>query len=439
MPHHYELPIASFLAVVLAILPLPWHWKARNVATLSIIWWLVVVNLLRGVSAIIWMDNVRIHSEWFCDITTKIAIGNIIALPACSLCITRNLAHIASARIALLTAADKRRRQVVDLCITTIPPVLLMILHYVVQGHRFDIFEDIGCQPATYFSFAALFILFIPPIVMSLCSLVYAGIALRHFLQRRAEFERFLQDSNSALNTSRYLRLMALAISEMVWGISLGIYTAVFNFTRNGFRPYTSWSSVHSDFSRIALWPSFLIPKKDLDQALLIWWITPCTAFLFFIFFGLSQEALEGYASMFRWVRRVVFRQTVPPKSNGTWTKSSSLPRFVPFNALNKSTSRPRSDSFGLGSPNSSLNKEKFEPDCLPPKYQLDDVDLETASAMSLTLPGMTLDSDSSLSSPEPAYLRHQRADSFDVVSFEDIQRPSRSFDIHPYARPDGV
>lgn len=44
-----------------------------------------------------------------------------------------------------------------------------------VQGHRYDIIEDFGCQPAIYVSVAALFLVYIPPLVFSLGTLVYAG------------------------------------------------------------------------------------------------------------------------------------------------------------------------------------------------------------------------------------------------------------------------
>lgn len=49
---------------------------------------------------------------------------------------------------------------------------------YVVQGHRFDIIEGYGCRPTTYFSIAALFIVWIPPILMAIAALIFAGLSL---------------------------------------------------------------------------------------------------------------------------------------------------------------------------------------------------------------------------------------------------------------------
>ncbi len=46
------------------------------------------------------------------------------------------------------------------------------------QGHRFDIIEAYGCQPTTYFSIPAIFIVYLPPLVVAATAGVFAGIIL---------------------------------------------------------------------------------------------------------------------------------------------------------------------------------------------------------------------------------------------------------------------
>ncbi|KZV83952.1 fungal pheromone STE3G-protein-coupled receptor [Exidia glandulosa HHB12029] len=321
MGHRYELPIVSFAAAILVLLPLPWHWKARNVATLSLIGWLFICNIIRGINSIIWMNNVAIHFHVWCDIATKLLIGVSIALPACSLTLTRHLEHVASVRYGLTTAAEKRRRRIIDLCFTIGIPLVMMALHYVVQGHRFDIVEDIGCQPVIYTSLSGVLLMFGTPLLLSVCSLVYAGLALRHFAIRRLQFEQHLRDSKSAMTTARYMRLMALALTEMVWGVSLGTFVVFENITQSGLRPWVSFADVHYNFSRVAVFPNFLVP--NMAEVLLIWWITPSTAILFFVFFGFSDEAREGYKSIWRWICRKVFRRDFSQSE-----KITSLPQY---------------------------------------------------------------------------------------------------------------
>ena len=80
-----------------------------------------------------------------------------------------------------------------DLCISLGIPVLVMdlrvceiihrflhllkfsLLDYIVQPHRYDILEDIGCHPATYNTLPAYFLVFMWPILLSLISFIYFG------------------------------------------------------------------------------------------------------------------------------------------------------------------------------------------------------------------------------------------------------------------------
>jgi hypothetical protein len=66
---HREFPPVAFLAALSLLLPLPWHWRARNVATLSIIAWLFILNIVYGVDAIVWGNNVSIVIPVWCDIS----------------------------------------------------------------------------------------------------------------------------------------------------------------------------------------------------------------------------------------------------------------------------------------------------------------------------------------------------------------------------------
>ncbi|KAF8596936.1 STE-3-like pheromone receptor [Ceratobasidium sp. AG-I] len=295
-----ELPIVSFICTILVLVPLPWHWKARNVATLSIIVWLALVNIVRGINAIVWSGSTVVKYPVWCDITTKIIIGANLALPASTLCICRYLATVASPRHSMANAADKRRRMIFELLMTAGLPILGMALHYVVQGHRFDILEDFGCNPTTYVSVAALFIVYIPPLVLSLGTLVYAGIALRWFVHRRAQFQAVLQSAQSGLTTGRYLRLIALSVTEMLFATAMSLFVLVITVEDGGLRPWISWEDVHSNWLRVGQFARILVPDFFWDRLLLTWYIIPITSVIFFAFFGFGQEAKAEYAKVFR-------------------------------------------------------------------------------------------------------------------------------------------
>jgi pheromone a factor receptor len=129
------------------------------------------------------------------------------------MCVCRYLAQVASPRSTIPDSSDKRRRVIFELLMCVGLPIIGMALRrslisylsgfgvdglgvdYVVQGHRFDIFEDFGPIPvckftsyaavripmilafqAIYVSVAALFLVYLPPLVLSLGTLVYAGM-----------------------------------------------------------------------------------------------------------------------------------------------------------------------------------------------------------------------------------------------------------------------
>lgn len=66
---HAELPVAAFVAAGLVLVPLPWHWRARNIATVSITIWLFVSNIVYAINSIIWAGNVAASALVWCDIS----------------------------------------------------------------------------------------------------------------------------------------------------------------------------------------------------------------------------------------------------------------------------------------------------------------------------------------------------------------------------------
>ncbi|KAG8708615.1 hypothetical protein FRC09_001130 [Ceratobasidium sp. 395] len=308
-----ELPVISFVCTVLVLIPLSWFWRARNVAMISFIAWLTLVNISRGINAIVWANTVVVKYPVWCDITSKIVIGANVALPASTLCICRYLAGIAGPRHGISNASDRRRRMIFELLMTVGLPIIAMILHYIVQGHRFDILEDIGCNPTTYVSVAALFIVYLPPIILSLGTFAYAGLALLRFLRRRADFQKDLQSKQSSLTTGYYLRLVALSVTEMLFATTMTIYVLAVTVEDGGLSPWISWEHVHSNWHRIGQFPKILTPDSFWGRIWIIWYIGPIASVIFFAFFGFSREARVEYSKAWRWVQRLVFR--IQPKS----------------------------------------------------------------------------------------------------------------------------
>ncbi|KAH8101254.1 GPCR fungal pheromone mating factor [Cristinia sonorae] len=323
------LPVGACIAAVLVLVPLPAHWRAKNVATVSLIAWFFITNMIYFVNSLVWLHDSVPRLRVWCDIVTKLIIGASSAIPAATLCICKHLELVASGRMVRLTHDDHRRRKLFELSLCWGIPVVFMTLHYVVQGHRFDIVESFGCQPAIYYSLPAVFIIWFPPLLLSVITLVYSALALHHFLRQRINFATHLDSSGSSLNTNRYLRLMAMAITEIFWGTSLNAVAMYANIAP-GLRPWTDWADVHSNFGRIATFRIFEIGKPYLRQMLIIWWAMPVSAYIFFLFFAFGEVTKKDYKRVFDWTMRFVFRQSPLPRAK-LLDSVSSTTRSVPL------------------------------------------------------------------------------------------------------------
>ncbi|KAF9232485.1 hypothetical protein BU15DRAFT_81172 [Melanogaster broomeanus] len=91
---------------------------------------------------------------------------------------------------------------------------------------------------------------------------------------------------------------MAMAVVEMLLGN-----------VAPGLRVWDNWADVHSDFSRVDLFPTILLPSQFLTVQYLFWWSIPASAYIFFLFFGLGEEARKEYSKIILFVRRRILRQ----------------------------------------------------------------------------------------------------------------------------------
>ncbi|KAF9462769.1 STE3-like pheromone receptor [Collybia nuda] len=316
-PTYPLFPIFSFLGFLVSIIPLPWHLQAWNAGTCAFMIWTGLSCLSEFINSIIWRGNVLNVAPVWCDISSKLMIGVGIGIPASTLCISRRLYNITAVQTVSVTREDKRRVLIGDLCIAVGIPVIIMILHVVVQGHRFDILEDIGCYPVVFNTLPAYFLYYIWPVVIGVVSFCYSCLTLRSFWQRRLQFSQ-LMNSNSSMNASRYFRLMLLAVVDILCTIPLGVYTIYIATKGVPLSPWVSWEDTHFDFGRVVKIPTLFWrsdPSFQIGVELTRWLPVFC-AFLFFALFGFASEAKKHYAMAFWWVaKRFGFNR---PSAKGT-------------------------------------------------------------------------------------------------------------------------
>ncbi|KAJ7164153.1 STE3-domain-containing protein [Mycena filopes] len=322
----------AFIGFLATTIPLPWHLEAWNTGTCLYMIWTAMACMVFFVDSIVWSGNMIDWSPTWCDISTHFLNGFNLAIPACSLCINRRLYQIASVRTVTKSAADKRRAILIDLAIGLGLPVLQIPLQYIVQGHRYNIFEDIGCLGETFETPVAIVLFHLPPLLVGCISAVYCVLSIKSFYRSRAQFKELLSSHNANLNLNRYIRLMALASTDLLLTIPLSSLTLFINARVVGLAPYVSWADTHSNFSRVVsvpgiFWRSDVWTVASLEVTR---WATVGCALLFFGWFGFADEAMKNYRSAFVSVARRVGISTGSMGSSGVMSSgTNSTPKYA--------------------------------------------------------------------------------------------------------------
>ncbi|KAI0830080.1 putative fungal pheromone GPCR, STE3-type [Trametes gibbosa] len=357
-PTYPFFPVVAFLGFILALVPFPWHLQAWNAGTCIFMVWASLASLIQFVDSIVWNGNAINSAPVWCDISTKFLIGAGVGIPAASACISRRLYKIASTSYVTVSARERRRAIWVDIAIGVGIPFLVMILHYVVQGHRFNILGDIGCVPTIFNTPLAYPLVYMWPPILGCVSFVYSALTLRAFWVRRMQFRDILSKSSS-MTLSRYFRLMLLACIDMACNVPLTVLNMYINNDGVQMSPWVSWANTHYNFSHVEQIPSILwrSNRAFVVSAELGRWIFPCCALIFFGLFGFAEEARKHYSATF-WSIANRFGYKKPERTCPT---KQSIPSFVRASDFNKSADNDVLPPYSLPTPVHCKRPESFD------------------------------------------------------------------------------
>ncbi len=172
--------VLSALAIVLDIPPLVWHFRNRNIAAWSLIFWILILNVTVFCNAIIW-PNDDFASWWdgqgLCDVEAKLFVGATVAIPGALACIMRGLAKVLDTNntVVTTTKGDRRKRLIIEIIFCFGCPVYFMAIHYVVQHIRYYLWGISGCNTPFDNSWVTIGLIFIWPPILTLVDTYYAG------------------------------------------------------------------------------------------------------------------------------------------------------------------------------------------------------------------------------------------------------------------------
>ena len=218
-----------------------------------------------------------------------------MGIPCAALCISIKLCRIASMRFKPRTMIERRNGALVDLAWMIFTPIAYALLTLINQGHRFNVVEGQGCQPAIYFTPVAAFVDYGLPLGISFISIMCSLMALGYFIVQKRNFEHVVSQSRCGLNAKILIRMTSFTIIDLMLTFptllaNLGLelaYTPMFT--------YKSWNIVHQRFDDVWKYTADLFEtpqgKRYLILSLFSAWALCASGFMFYLVFGFSSDA----------------------------------------------------------------------------------------------------------------------------------------------------
>ncbi|KAI0061394.1 fungal pheromone STE3G-protein-coupled receptor [Artomyces pyxidatus] len=321
--------VFAAIGFVLALIPFYWHYKASNVALCLFMAWSSIGCLNGFINSVIWNTSISNSAPIWCDISTRIMVAEPVASTASTLCIARRLYADFSNK-----ARSKRKEVFIDLVIGVGVPILEIILSYIVQGNRFDIYERVGCSPGIVNRPPSYALIYVWPIVLAAVIFIF----ITSVLTVRQHFINSNKSGSMGFGVFRWhysdisFRLLVLSICCTVYAIIIPGYLISLDRRSSDYTAWVSFHDVHSHFSTVNQ-----IAAADWrdDKATVIAleigrWSPVLCAFSVFYLFGIVEEAAREYRRAFRLIKSRLCG--VPPESDSASemsTTKSSLPTPV--------------------------------------------------------------------------------------------------------------
>lgn len=181
-PYAIVVPVLACITIFIDIPPFIWHVKNRNLAAAGLVFWIVMTLFFDFINALIWPTD-DIASWWkgfvLCDIEVKLLIASTIGVPGSLACIMKNLASVLDTNsTVLMPSSGQRRRQLaVDFCLTFGLPIVITLIHYVVQPSRYYIYAIAGCLASFDDSWPTVLLVWMWPSLISLLGVYYSGMS----------------------------------------------------------------------------------------------------------------------------------------------------------------------------------------------------------------------------------------------------------------------
>ena len=173
------------------------------------------------------------------------------------------------------------------------------------------------------------------------------GIALYHFVQMRVVFSSVLEVSSTPMSTNRYMRLIAMSTTLVLWSMVVTSLT-IWTNTSRGLQPWVSLEDVHSNWGHVDAYVWILMSPQSRKLVLLLWWAIPVSSVILFVFLGFGEDASKEYRSVGEAIMSMIPSRVLPGRDKKfgkgmllVLPLPSSRLRLAPFPTLQPNLSHP--------------------------------------------------------------------------------------------------
>ncbi|KAF3480741.1 a-pheromone receptor PreA [Arthroderma uncinatum] len=298
--------------------------------------WILSQNLFNFINPLIWPDD-DVSSWWmgygYCDIQSKLITGAGVGIAGPLVCIFRSLAKVLDTERTTLipSKGDRRWNMAFEVIYCIVIPVVIMVLHFIIQENRFYIYSIVGCMPSYHSSWVSFVVGYIWPPIILIVACFYCALVLYRLFKYKREFSQLIS-SDSTTSKSKFIRLLTISLVLLLGSLPAQFYVFYANIT--SYKPWApySWDEVHGPhWSEIAKFP--MHGQVYYDR-----WIQAAAGFLLFLFFGIGHDATMMYRSI---LLRLGFGECFPalehPHLMVNQRQGSSSTRFGSFSSTVKS------------------------------------------------------------------------------------------------------
>ncbi|KAG8836967.1 a-factor receptor [Serendipita sp. 400] len=298
-------PIFCIISALLSIIPIPSHYRAGNIAIIAIGLWSFGGNVIAATNTIVWHGNLRNPHPVWGDISQAYFSVMNFGLSSATLHVQYTLWRVARNRKLWMTPRQRRWQKFWAYFFGYGVPILFVVLHYIVQGHRYNVVEDLGPTPTTYLTTMSFAIYYIWDPIFCIIAFVFAILT---FITCR----RYQKEVTNMFNLSKkhsaneYRRLFLLTGVLVFIHFPFTFWVVVVNAVKYDVDPWISWDDTHFDYMRIEYWSRSVVESIDGMAAgwSVSYWAVGLTGYFYFLCYGTGSESLRQYKQAISYVLR---------------------------------------------------------------------------------------------------------------------------------------